>query len=77
MTAPLGRQLRIGGTAVPVVLPKLSDARLHVASVIVSIHVLGQTVLGFRVSVPQILSSILTCALIEVGITFGQRRALV
>ncbi len=27
MTAPLGRQLRIAGTSVPVVLPKLSDAR--------------------------------------------------
>ena len=77
MTAPLARQLRIAGTSVPVVLPKLSDARLHVASVIVSIHVLGQTVLGFRVSVPQILSAILTCALIEVVITFVIRRALV
>ncbi len=44
---------------------------------IVSIHVLGQTVLGFRVSVPQILAAILTCALIEVVISFVKRRALV
>ena len=48
------------------VLPSVRDPRLHLASVIITIHVLGQTALGFRVSVPQIVIAIVTCALIEV-----------
>jgi len=48
-----------------------------VAAVIISVHVLGQVGLGFRVSVPQILAAILTCAILEVAITFRQSRALV
>ena len=47
------------------------------AAVIVTIHVLGQTTLHFQVTVPQILASILTCAVIEVAITFRARRAFV
>lgn len=61
----------------PVVLPNLQDPRLHLAAVIVSIHVLGQTALGFRVSVPQILSAILASAILEVVITFRRKRQLV
>ena len=48
------------------VLPSVRDPRLHLASVIITIHVLGQTTLGFRVSVPQIVVAIVICALIEV-----------
>ena len=61
----------------PVVLPSTRDPRLHVAAVIVTIHVLGQLGLGFQVSVPQILSAILTCAVLEVALTFRARRAFV
>ena len=39
------------------------------AAVIISIHVLGQIALGFRVTVPQILAAIVTCAIIEVALT--------
>jgi hypothetical protein len=63
------RTLRLGQKDYPVVLPNVRDPRLHLAAVIISIHVLGQTALGFRVSVPQILSAILTAALIEVVLT--------
>jgi Na+-translocating ferredoxin:NAD+ oxidoreductase RnfD subunit len=68
------RTLTLGGTTYPVSLPKVRDPRLHVAAVIVTIHVLGQLGLGFQVSVPQILAAILTCALIEVAVTFRRSR---
>jgi Na+-translocating ferredoxin:NAD+ oxidoreductase RnfD subunit len=71
------RALTFGGTSYPVVLPTLRDPRLHVASVIITIHVLGQVGLHFRVSVPQILAAILTCAVIEVALTFRQSRTFV
>jgi Na+-translocating ferredoxin:NAD+ oxidoreductase RnfD subunit len=60
-----------------VVLPDTRDPRLHVAAVIITIHVLGQIALGFRVTVPQILAAIVTCAAVEVAITFHRRRAFV
>ena len=71
------RTLRIGDTQYPVVLPSLRDPRLHLAAVIISIHILGQIALGFRVSLPQILSAILTAALIEVGLTLRRTGQLV
>lgn len=74
---PPGRSLSIAGKRYPVVLPKLRDARLHVAFVTISLHVLGQVGLHFRVSVPQILASILTCAVLDVVLTFRASRAIV
>ncbi|MGH8924657.1 MAG: hypothetical protein ACRDWA_08510 [Acidimicrobiia bacterium] len=61
----------------PVVLPNISDPRLHLAGVIISIHILGQTALGFRATVPQILSAILAAAILEIVITLRRRRQLV
>jgi hypothetical protein len=72
-----GRSVTFGGHAYPVVLPKLRDPRLHVAAVVITIHVLGQVGLGFWVSVPQILAAILTTALIEVTVTFRRTRSFV
>src|ERR1044072_526820 len=69
--------LTLGRARYPVVLPNVRDPRLHVAAVIVTIHVLGQVTLGFQVSVPQILAAIFTCAVIEVAIMFRSRRAFV
>ena len=74
MTTPT---LELERRTYPVVLPRLSDPRLHVAAIIITIHVLGQTELRFHVTVPQILASILTCAAMEVAITFRRRRAFV
>ncbi|HLO36779.1 MAG TPA: hypothetical protein VK194_11880, partial [Candidatus Deferrimicrobium sp.] len=71
------RTLTIGGGTYPLVLPSIRDPRLHVAAVIISVHVLGQVGLHFRVSVPQILAAILTTAIIEVVLTFRQTRSFV
>jgi len=77
MTTATARTLRVGARAYPVVLPSVRDPRLHLAGVIITIHVLGQTALGFRVSVPQIVISILICAAIEVIWTFLRTRHIV
>src|SRR5256885_16790975 len=66
----------IRGTPYPVLLPKLSDPRLHLAAVITTLQVLGQTAFQFRVSIAQILVSLLTCAVLEVVITFRKQRVL-
>ena len=71
------RTLSIGGASYPLILPNVRDPRLHVAAVIITVHVLGQLGLGFWVSVPQILAAILTCAILEIAITFRQSRAFV
>ena len=71
------RSLTFGGTSYPLILPNIRDPRLHVAAVIITVHVLGQVGLRFQVSVPQILAAILTCAVLEVALTFRQSRAFV
>jgi hypothetical protein len=71
------RTLTFGGASYPLVLPSTRDPRLHVAAVIITIHVLGQVALGFVVSVPQILAAILTCAVIEIVLTFRTSRSFV
>src|SRR5712691_5463866 len=62
--------LRIRGASYPVVLPKVSDPRLHLAAVIISLQVLGQVAFDFRVSIAQILISLATCAGLEVALAF-------
>lgn len=71
-----GRTMVLGGRAYPLILPSLRDPRLHLAAVIVSLQVLGQTVLHFELSVAQILVSILTSAVLEVGLTFWRRKVV-
>ncbi len=71
MTAP--RALRLGGTDYPVLLPSLRDPRLHLAGVIISLQILGQVAFDFQLSIAQILISILTCAVLEVAITFRRQ----
>ena len=72
-----GRSIRIGANSYPLVLPRLRDSRLHVAGVVITLHTLGQVGLGFHVSVPQILAAILTCFVLQVIITFREKRAFV
>ncbi len=72
-----GRTLTFGGTSYPLILPNIRDPRLHVAAVIITIHVLGQVGLRFNVSVPQILAAILTSAIIEVVLTFRATKSFV
>jgi hypothetical protein len=71
------RAVTLGGTRYPVILPSIRDPRLGIAAVVLSVHALGQLGLHFWVSVPQILASILTCAVIEFVITFARRKAFV
>ena len=68
--------LRIRGTSYPVLLPSLRDPRLHLAAVIISLQVLGQVAFDFRLSIAQILISLLTCAVLEVGIAFRRQRVI-
>src|SRR5512134_524463 len=68
--------VRIRGTDYPVLLPTVRDPRLHLAAVIVTLQVLGQTAFGFQLSIAQILVALGTCAVLEVGITLRKQRVL-
>jgi hypothetical protein len=79
MSAPAlaGRpSLTIRGTQYPVLLPTVRDPRLHLAAVIVTLQVLGQTAFGFNLSIAQILVALGTCAVLEVGIAFFRHQVL-
>jgi len=69
--------VRIRGREYPVVLPSLRDPRLHVAMVLLMLQVLGQTVLGFRLSITQILVCLAAGALIEFVVAFFKDHAIV
>ncbi|MGA7097771.1 MAG: hypothetical protein WB245_09415 [Acidimicrobiia bacterium] len=77
MTATRTPTIGVGAKRYPIVLPNRRDPRLHTAAVIISVHILGITALGFRVSVPQILSAVLVSALIDLVLTFRRTGALV
>ncbi len=71
-----GPALVIRGRSYPILLPKLSDPRLHLAAVIISLQVLGQVAFDFNLSIAQILIALGTCAVLEVAITFRSRHVL-
>ena len=70
------RTARLFGRQYAVVLPSIRDPRLHVAAVLLTLQVLGQTVLGFRLSVAQILVCLATGALIEFVVAFFKDKAI-
>ena len=70
------RSVTIGTRRYPLVLPRLGDPRLHLAGVILTLHVLGQTVLAFNLSVAQILVSLGTAGLVEAGMVFARHRVI-
>src|SRR5437763_13707054 len=76
MVSAKRRADRIFGREYTVILPSLRDPRMHVAAVLVTLQVLGQTVLGFRLSVAQILICLLTGALIEFGVAFFKDKVI-
>src|SRR5689334_19119355 len=79
MSAPAiagGPVLTIRGTHYPVLLPKFRDPRLHLAAVIITLQVLGQTAFGFSLSIAQILVALGTCAVLEVGIAFFRQHVI-
>jgi len=77
LPAPSRPSLSFGGREIPVVLPNRRDARLKLSAVIMTLHVLGQTLLDFKVSIAQIIISIAVCAVIEAAITFRKVGMLV
>jgi hypothetical protein len=64
------RTARLFGRDYRVVLPSIRDPRLHVAAVLLTLQALGQTVLGFRLSIAQILACLAAGALIEFVVSF-------
>jgi hypothetical protein len=76
--APVPRHVvSLAGRRIPVFLPSIRDPRLHIATVLLSVQVLGQVGLGFHVTVFQILAAIGACAAIEGAITYRHSGALV
>jgi len=74
--APKRRTVTIRGREYPVLLPSIRDPRLHVAAVILTLQVLGQTVLDFRLSIAQILICLAAGALIEFGFGFFKDKVI-
>jgi hypothetical protein len=70
------RTVRIRGRDYLVILPSIRDPRLHVAAVLLTLQLLGQTVLGFRLSIAQILACLATGALIEVVVSFFKDKTI-
>jgi Na+-translocating ferredoxin:NAD+ oxidoreductase RnfD subunit len=68
--------VRILGSEYAVILPSLRDARLHVAAVLLTLQVLGQTVLGFRLSIAQILACLAAGAVIEFVVSFFKDKTI-
>ena len=73
---PKRRTARIFGREYRVVLPSIRDPRLHVAAVLLTLQVLGQTVLGFRLSIAQILACLAAGALIEFVVSFFKDKTI-
>src|SRR5437588_7589887 len=74
--APRRRSVRIGGREYPVLLPSIRDPRLHVAAVLLTLQVLGQTVLDFRLSVAQILICLAVGAVTEFTVAFFKDKVI-
>ena len=75
-SVPQAPQLAIGKRRIPVILPKLNDPRLKLSAVIVTLQILGQTVLDFKLSIAQILVTIGFCALVDTSVTLWRQGVL-
>lgn len=80
MTVPAataGPRLHLRGRDIPVVLPSRRDPRLHLSAVLMTLQVMGQTVLEFKLSIAQILVTIAVAAAVEAGVTLWREGLLV
>src|SRR5579859_5088423 len=68
--------LTLRGRSYPVLLPRLSDPRLHLAATITSLQVIGQLGFHFQVSIAQILLAVGTCALLEMAIALRAQHVI-
>jgi Na+-transporting NADH:ubiquinone oxidoreductase subunit NqrB len=73
---PAAQELHLRGRHVPVQVPRWGDPRLKLATVLLIVQVLGQTVLEFNLSIAQILVTIGVSAAIEMTVIFWRRRVL-
>lgn len=71
-----GPHLTLGKRTIPVVLPDRRDPRLKLAAVIITLKVLGQTGLDFKVSIAQILVTVGLCAVIDTTVTLHRQGVL-
>lgn len=60
----------------PIVLPRLTDPRLHVGVVTTTLQVLGQTVFKFDISIAQILITFGICMSMDVTSIFRRERTI-
>ncbi len=77
LPAPGSRAVQFRGRSLVITLPTLHDSRLKLSAVIMTLQVLGQTVLDFKVSIAQILVCLGVCAAIEMTVTWRRVRLLV
>ncbi len=75
-SGPKRRTAHLFGRDYRVVLPSIRDPRLHVAVVLLTLQLLGQTVLGFRLSIAQILACLAAGALIEFVVAFFKDKTI-
>lgn len=75
-TLPGTPGLAVRGREIPVVLPRWGDPRLRLAAVLLTVQVLGQTVLDFKLSIAQILVSVGVCAVVDTTVTLWRERIL-
>lgn len=68
--------LTLWGRRIPVLLPRRGDPRLKLAAVLLTVQVLGQTLLEFNLSIAQILVTIGVSAAIEMGVALWRRGVL-
>jgi Na+-transporting NADH:ubiquinone oxidoreductase subunit NqrB len=59
-----------------VILPRWRDPRLKLSVVIIALQVLGQTVLGFKLSIAQILVTVGACAVVDIVVTLRREHTL-
>jgi hypothetical protein len=75
--SPPARSVRIGTRRYPVVPPSIRDPRIHLGLVVVSTMVIGIGWLGFRLSIPQIVVTLVVCAVLEVLVVMRRTGAIV
>jgi Na+-transporting NADH:ubiquinone oxidoreductase subunit NqrB len=73
---PATQELHLRGRHVPVQVSRWGDPRLKLATVLLIVQVLGQTVLEFNLSIAQILVTVGVSAAIEMTVIFWRRRVL-
>lgn len=64
------REATVFGKRVKVLLPRRSDPRIKLFAIIVAIQTVGQLGLNFKISVAQILVTMGTCLVLELGVFY-------